>query len=278
MKGLFDEVSAETSRITTKKYSTSFSMAIHTLHPRLRQPIYSIYGYVRLADEIVDSFHDFNKHELMQQFRTDTLKALEDKISLNPILNSFQKVVREYNIEWGLIDTFLKSMEMDLEPLDYDQVTYEDYILGSAEVVGLMCLRVFVENDSETFDKLRPSAMHLGAAFQKVNFLRDIKADYETLGRTYFPQTDLEAFTVIDKQAIEKDIEEDLALALVGIKQLPSTAQSGVHLAYKYYLNLFRKIQSLSPETIRSERVRIPNSSKFGMMLKYFITNQINML
>lgn len=278
MKHLFDKVSARCSKLTTREYSTSFSLGIHFLNKKLHNPIYSIYGFVRLADEIVDSFHDYNKKRLMEQFRKDTVTALEDKISLNPILNSFQKAVHDYNIEWKLIDTFLKSMEMDLEQSVHSQQSYKEYIIGSAEVVGLMCLRVFVMGDNSMYERQMPYAMSLGSAFQKVNFLRDAKEDFDFLGRTYFPDVSMKNFDHSIKKNIESDIEKDFQHALIGIKQLPSEARLGVYLAYIYYKNLFHKIKSIPPERILKERIRIPNLNKFGLLFKCYVRNQFNIL
>lgn len=278
MKHIFDNVSAMCSKLTTKKYSTSFSLGIRFLDKQLHDPIYAIYGFVRFADEIVDSFHDYDKKRLMEQFRKDTVIALEDRISMNPILNSFQRVVHAYDIEWELIDTFLKSMEMDLEKHTYTQKSYKEYIVGSAEVVGLMCLRVFVKRDAAMYEKQKPFAMSLGAAFQKINFLRDAKDDFDYLGRTYFPGVNIEKFDALIKKNIEFDIEKDFQHALIGIKQLPSESRMGVYLAYIYYKNLFNKIKSIPPERIMKERIRIPNMNKFGLLFKCYLRNQFNML
>lgn len=278
MKHLFDNVSAMCSKLTTKKYSTSFSLGIHFLNNKLHDPIYAIYGFVRFADEIVDSFHDYDKKRLMKQFRRDTVIALQDKISLNPILNSFQKVVHTYNIEWELIDTFLKSMEMDLEQSEHDQQSYKEYIVGSAEVVGLMCLRVFVKGDAIMYEKQKPHAMSLGAAFQKVNFLRDAKEDFDFLGRTYFPDVSMKTFDQQIKKNIESDIEKDFQHALIGIKELPADSRLGVYLAYIYYINLFHKIKSIPAERILKERIRIPNLNKFGLLFQCYLRNQLNIL
>jgi len=277
MKAIFDEVSVRCSKTTTKAYSTSFSLGIYFLNSRFRKPIYSIYGFVRFADEIVDSFHGYDKDYLLKKFREDTIEAIDQKISLNPILNSFQQVVHEYQIEWDLIDTFLKSMEMDLEHTEHNKHSYSDYILGSAEVVGLMCLRVFTEGDQVTYDHLKPSAMNLGAAFQKVNFLRDAQADFEGLGRTYFPEVDMGSFNSKDKERIEFEIEEDFKKALIGIKQLPSGARRGVYLAYFYYMQLFRKIKRLPANRIMEERIRIPNGKKMSLMLHSLLRHQLNL-
>lgn len=278
MKALFDKVSAKCSKYTTQTYSTSFSLGIKLLGKELRAPIYAIYGFVRFADEIVDTFHNYNKAELMQSFRTDTVKAIENKISLNPILNSFQQAVNDYNIEWELIDTFLKSMEMDLAAIQYDKEAYKEYILGSAEVVGLMCLRVFTNGDEEQYQKLKPSAMKLGSAFQKVNFLRDAQADFEGLGRTYFPNVNMHSFQTEDKQMIEAEIEAEFNEALLGIKQLPASSRLGVYIAYVYYLQLLKKIKSLPANRILQERISVTNSKKLSLMLNSYLKHQLNLL
>jgi len=278
MKSLFDKVSVDCSRLTTKAYSTSFSLGILFLNRHLRDPIYSIYAMVRFADEIVDSFHDYNKRELLASFREQTAQATRDKISLNPVLNSFQHVVHNYGIRQQWIDIFLDSMEMDLEQQEYNDENYSKYIFGSAEVVGLMCLHVFVEGDAELFEKLKPYAMKLGAAFQKVNFLRDVQADNLNLGRTYFPNVDLSNFSPWQKEKIEEEIEQDLAEALKGIKMLPPSSQSGVYLAYYYYLSLFRKIKRLPAERILKERIRIPNFQKLILMMKSNLRYKLNIL
>ena len=278
MKALFDQVSRECSRLTTKAYSTSFSLGIWFLHERMRDPIYSIYGFVRCADEIVDSFHQYDKKQLLAQFRRDTEEAIQRRISLNPILNAFQDVVHTYKIRREWIDLFLDSMEMDLKKMEYDGPLYKDYILGSAEVVGLMCLHVFVEGDDAMFKKLQPHAMRLGAAFQKVNFLRDMKNNHEELGRLYFPGIDLENFTKEDKLKIELEIEEDFREAMKGIRMLPTAARNGVHLAYRYYLMLFKKIRQLPPHRILQERIRIPNARKFLILFKTHLLHHFNLL
>ena len=278
MKSLFDDLSAICSKRTTQLYSTSFSLGIKLLDKSLHRPIYGIYGFVRFADEIVDSFHGYNKKDLLYEFREDTYKAIHDGISINPILNEFQKVVNECNINHEWIDTFLKSMKMDLNDKYHDVLSYEDYILGSAEVVGLMCLHVFVEGDKKQFNDLKPYAMSLGSAFQKVNFLRDLKADYETLGRTYFPGVDMNSFTKEHKYQIEKEISEDFKMALIGIKKLPHKSRRGVYLAYVYYMQLFMKIKQTPVEKIMESRIRIPNISKLGLMFKSIIQHQLNLL
>ena len=278
MKSLFDKVCVDCSRLTTKTYSTSFSLGILFLERRLRDPVYSIYAMVRFADEIVDSFHSYNKRELLSSFREQTAEAIRDKISLNPILNSFQQVVHSYGIRGKWIDIFLDSMEMDLEQREYDDEKYNKYIFGSAEVVGLMCLHVFVEGNEELFEKLKPYAMKLGAAFQKVNFLRDVQADNLNLGRTYFPHVNLSNFSPSQKQKIEKEIEEDFIQALKGIKMLPVSSRGGVYLAYYYYLSLFRKIKRLPAEMILKERIRIPNFQKLILMMKSNLRYKLNIL
>jgi len=279
MKSIFDMVSADCSKNTTRKYSTSFSLGIYALDRIYHQPIYGIYGFVRFADEIVDSFLGYDQAYLLEKFRKETVESIESKISLNPILNSFQKVVHEYNIEWELIDTFLKSMEMDLKKdTVYTAEKYQKYILGSAEVVGLMCLRVFMKGDSEKYEQLKPGAMKLGAAFQKVNFLRDVKADYETLGRSYFPGVNLQQFSLSDKQEIEAEIESDFNIAFDSIKALPTGARRGVYIAYIYYKKLFLKIKATPADRVMNERIRIPNTRKFGLMFKSLMRHQFNAL
>lgn len=278
MKNIYDNVSIECSKITTKSYSTSFSMGIRFLNKRFRNPIYSIYGFVRFADEIVDTFHEFNKADLLENFKKDTYKAIEEKISLNPILNSFQKVVNEYAIPKELIDSFLESMEMDLNKNLYDQKGYEKYILGSAEVVGLMCLKVFTENKVELYNSLEHSAMKLGSAFQKINFLRDLKADYQELGRVYFPGVDMSYFNAEVKKGIEKDIEHDFKQGFEGIKKLPKDARFGVYVAYVYYYRLFHKIKSIPAEKIMNERIRIPNNKKYRLFLGSYLKHSLNLL
>ena len=278
MKQLFDRVSEQCSKLTTQTYSTSFSLGIYFLGKKIRMPIYAIYGFVRFADEIVDSFHGFDKNYLLAKFKKDTYEAIESKISLNPILNAFQKVVHEYNIEHELIETFLLSMEMDLEKVAYNSEKYNTYILGSAEVVGLMCLHVFTNGNKTQYEVLKPAAMKLGAAFQKVNFLRDIKADYQTLGRTYFPNININNFTNKDKKIIENEIENDFNDALAGIKNLPRSSRRGVYLAYVYYKSLFRKIKKVPAQKIMNERVRIPNHQKFGLMFNSMLRYKMNFL
>ncbi|NND08170.1 MAG: phytoene/squalene synthase family protein [Saprospiraceae bacterium] len=274
MKALYDKVSGKICKQITRSYSTSFSIGINLLHHSIHLPIYSIYGFVRLADEIVDSFHDYNKQALLDQFERDTYTSIREGISLNPVLNAFQHTVNAYNIELDLISTFLHSMRMDLDDIEYDQAAFEKYILGSAEVVGLMCLQVFVEGDKQNYEKLKPAAMKLGAAFQKVNFLRDLGADYEKLGRSYFPNVDLSDLDENDKAKIEASIRSDFTEALVGIKALPKKAKLGVFTAYVYYLNLFRKIAKTPPREIMNKRIRISNFRKFLLLFKSYYLSQ----
>ncbi len=276
MKRLFDELSYETSKITTKRYSTSFSLGIQFLNSSIHQPIYAIYGFVRFSDEIVDSFHGYNKEKLLLDFKQQTFEAIETGISLNPILNSFQDTVNKYQIPHELIHTFLNSMEMDLNKQIYDKSKYEEYILGSAEVVGLMCLKIFVNGDEKMYLKLKFEAMKLGSAFQKINFLRDLKDDYKELGRSYFPNVDMTFFNDQVKKDIEKDIAKDFKLGLDGIKKLPKNARFGVYVAYIYYHYLFLKIQAKPAATILKERVRIPNNKKISLLLFSFIKHNLN--
>jgi 15-cis-phytoene synthase len=278
MKSLFDKVSVGCSRLATKAYSTSFSLGIFFLARPLRDPVYAIYGFVRFADEIVDSFHGYQKKELLDSFRKDTELAIRDKISLNPILNSFQFVVHKYKIRKEWIDIFLDSMAMDLQHQEYDHEKYQKYIFGSAEVVGLMCLHVFSNGDENLFDKLKPFAMKLGAAFQKVNFLRDMQSDNLFLGRTYFPEVDLNRFSKTEKREIEKEIESDFSEALKGIKMLPQSSQNGVYMAYYYYMALFKRIKRLPAERILSERIRIPNFHKILLMLSSNLRHKLNLI
>lgn len=277
MMNLFHELSQNCSKATTEKYSTSFSSAIRLLHNDLRQPIYNIYGFVRFADEIVDTFHEYQKQELLEDFRKETYAAIDRGISLNPILHSFQRTVKGYNISHDLIEAFFKSMEMDLSKTTYNSDGYKEYIYGSAEVVGLMCLYVFCEGNQTMYEKLKPSAQALGAAFQKVNFLRDVKADSEMLGRTYFPEVDFNNFTPSMKKQIEADIAKDFDEAYEGILQLPTKARFGVYVAYKYYLSLFKKIKKTTPANILEHRIRIPNYGKAYIVAKAGLRSQFNL-
>jgi 15-cis-phytoene synthase len=278
MKQLFDEISQKCSKLTTNTYSTSFSLGIRFLDKHLHAPIYSIYGFVRFADEIVDSFQGYDKAELLRAFKDETWKAIATKISLNPILNSFQTVVHTYNIEFDLIERFFESMEADLYEKTHTEESYNRYILGSAEVVGLMCLRVFTENNDALYQKLRRPAMKLGSAFQKVNFLRDINADYQLLGRTYFPGVNFSSFSMNEKEKIQQDIEMDFEEALAGIRNLPTSSRRGVYLAYFYYRKLFMMIKKTPAEYIMSVRIRIPNHTKIGLMFQSMVRHQLNIL
>lgn len=278
MKKLFDELSYKVSETVTQKYSTSFSLGILALKASIRPAIYAIYGYVRLADEIVDSFHDYDKARLLERFKTETWNALDEGISLNPILQSFQETVNRYDIDRSLIAQFLHSMEMDLQQINYNSDLYKEYILGSAEVVGLMCLHVFVEGNKEAFNKLKPYAMKLGSAFQKVNFLRDLKEDYQALGRSYFPNIQMNIFSNEIKREIEHEIEAEFDEALKGIKKLPIQSKFGVYLAYKYYRSLFKKIKNTPAEKIMKQRIRIPNTEKLSLAMRSYLRYKIAVL
>ena len=278
MKQLFDELSYSVSKITTQKYSTSFSLGILALKSSIRKAIYAIYGYVRLADEIVDSFHGYDKEELLKRLKKETENALNEGISLNPILQSFQETVHQYGIEHSLIDQFLHSMEMDLQQVDYDSELYKEYIFGSAEVVGLMCLQVFVNGNKEKYEELKPYAMKLGSAFQKINFLRDLKDDYQVLGRTYLPNIDMNVFNNQVKFEIEKEIEQEFEEALIGIKKLPASSLFGVYLAYKYYISLFKKIRKKSSKDILNNRIRVPDYQKGYVALSSYVRFKMNVL
>lgn len=271
MLELFNQTTLQCSKIVTEQYSTSFTLGIRTLDRKFHLPIYAIYGFVRFADEIVDTFHDFDKKDLLDRFRRDTYLAIEEKISLNPILHSFQLVVNEYKIERELIDAFLHSMEMDLYEQQYTSDVYQEYIYGSAEVVGLMCLRVFCEGDAVQYDRLREGARSLGAAFQKVNFLRDLKSDFQDRGRVYFPGVDFKAFDPASKKMIEDDIQTDFDAAYQAILQLPKGARQGVYLAYVYYCTLFNKIKRLPAARIQEERVRVPDGRKLALLAQTYV-------
>ncbi len=278
MKQLYDKVSRRTSRMITKSYSTSFSLGILALDRSLHDHIYAIYGFVRFADEIVDTFHDYDKKWLLDDFRRQTYEAIENQISLNPVLNAFQETVRQFNIDKELIDTFLHSMEMDLNPLQYTDEKYEEYILGSAEVVGLMCLKVFCYGNEAQYEALKHNAMKLGSAFQKINFLRDLKADYQALGRVYFPGVNMDAFDDQTKREIELDIEKDFHTGYEGIIQLPKKARFGVYIAYVYYYALFQKIKATPAHVIMNQRVRIPNSGKYSLLIQSYVKHSFNLL
>ncbi len=278
MISLYNTTCEQCSQLITNKYSTSFSLGIKMFHSKFRTPIYNIYGFVRFADEIVDTFHEHDKKRLLDDFRIRTHQAIKDKLSLNPVLHAFQKTVHEYGIDKDLIDAFLDSMEMDLDKTDYEWQTYNKYIYGSAEVVGLMCLKVFTENNSALYDKLKEPARKLGSAFQKINFLRDIKSDYEERGRTYFPGLDYLQFNNLEKREIEADISKDFAAGYAGITQLPKGCRLGVYLAYIYYINLFNKIKNTSASTLAEERVRVPDSKKIYLLCSSALRNRFNML
>ncbi len=279
MKSLFDTVSFECSRNVTRSYSTSFSSAVKMLAPTIRQDIYNIYGFVRFADEIVDSFHDYNKQELFDLFEKDLEAALANKISLNPILNSFQYTVHKYEISRTLIDAFMKSMKMDLVKTNYATFAeYNEYIYGSADVVGLMCLKVFVNGNLAKYEELKNAAMRLGSAFQKVNFLRDLKADFEDLSRTYFPNTDLTQLDEISKNEIIKEIEADFDAGYSGIINLPIEAKFGVYTAYVYYKKLLSKLKNTPSSEIKNTRIRVPDYQKYGLFAKCYFSYKLNIL
>lgn len=278
MKALFDETSFKCSKIVTKKYSTSFSLAVRMLSPKIREAIYSIYAFVRFADEIVDSFHNYKKENLILQFEKDYYRSMQDGISLNPILNSFQLTVKKYNISDNLIQSFLTSMKLDLNKAHYktaDEIN--DYIYGSADVVGLMCLKVFVNGNYEKYESLKTSAMSLGSAFQKVNFLRDLKDDYEVLNRSYFPNVDLESLDMDSKRKIISEIENDFKEAYKGIKMLPIEAKFGVYTAYIYYMRLLKKLKKTPSKKIMNSRIRISNPLKLGLLAQSFIVFKLNL-
>ncbi|MEL6811551.1 MAG: phytoene/squalene synthase family protein [Bacteroidota bacterium] len=279
MKEIFDTVSQSCSKNVTKAYSTSFSLATKMLAPTIRQDIYNIYGFVRFADEIVDTFHDYDKETLFNRFEEDLDRALTDRISLNPILNSFQHTVHQYGIDRSMIDSFMDSMRLDLTKKDYTtQEEYEQYIYGSADVVGLMCLKVFVKGDMEKFEALKENAMRLGSAFQKVNFLRDLKADFEGLSRTYFPNADLESLDETSKQKIIAEIEADFKAGYEGILQLPTEAKFGVFMAYRYYKCLLKKLYKTPAMDIKNARIRVPNYQKFGVFTRSYVKYQLNLV
>ena len=279
MKAIFDNVSYDCSKSVTNAYSTSFSLATKMLSKTIRQDIYNIYGFVRFADEIVDSFHDFDKQYLFDKFEEDLKLALEQKISLNPISNSFQHTFHHYSIDISLVNSFMKSMRMDLHKFKYLNIEeYKDYIYGSADVVGLMCLKVFVKGDKEKYEDLKETAMALGSAFQKVNFLRDLKADHDDLNRTYFPNTDLNNLDEASKKDIINDIESDFALGLEGIKKLPMEAKFGVFMAYRYYSQLLKKLKQTPALEIKNARIRVPNYKKIEILTRSYVKFQLNLL
>ncbi|MBW2961700.1 phytoene/squalene synthase family protein [Mesonia aestuariivivens] len=279
MKSIFDSVSRQCSQVVTNSYSTSFSVATKLLAPTIRQDIYNIYGFVRFADEIVDTFHKYEKEILFNDFENEMYKAIENKISLNPILNAFQETVHQYNIPAELYEAFMESMRMDLHKSTYlTTEEYEKYIYGSADVVGLMCLKVFVNGDQEKYDELKPDAMKLGSAFQKVNFLRDLKADFEDLSRSYFPNTNLEELDEASKQRIIKEIEDDFEQALRGIAKLPVEAKLGVYTAYVYFSKLLRKLKAVPSLEIRNKRIRVSNYQKAGLLAKCYVSYRLKLI
>jgi len=279
MKHLFDTVSEDCSRIVTQSYSTSFSMATKMLHPSIRNHVYNVYGFVRFADEIVDSFHEYPKEELLDRFEADLYHGLDHKINLNPILNSFQKTVNAYDIDRELIAAFMRSMRWDLEKKVYEtDQEYKDYIYGSADVVGLMCLKIFVKGDRAQYESLKPAAMALGSAFQKVNFLRDLKNDFQDLERTYFPNVNFNQFDETSKSAIIEEIESDFAKALEGIFKLPTEARFGVYTAYKYYTKLLAKLKRTPSLNIQKTRIRVPNYQKMTVFARSYVKYRLNLL
>jgi len=278
MKELFDKVALKCSQMTTHAYSTSFSLGIKCLDKSIRKPICAIYGFVRFADEIVDTFHDYDKSKLLEEFKKDTYKAIDQGISLNPILHSFQMTVNEYKIDHKLIDQFLYSMEMDLTEKEHDPESFETYVLGSAEVVGLMCLHVFCTGNKTKYEELKPYAMKLGSAFQKINFLRDLKDDYENMGRTYFPSIEMDEFNDALKAKIEDGIEEDFRMGYEGIKRLPQCAKFGVYLAYVYYYSLFKKIRKTTSSHVMSERIRIANPIKVMILFSTYLKHRLKLI
>ncbi|HOP04250.1 MAG TPA: phytoene/squalene synthase family protein [Tenuifilaceae bacterium] len=275
---LYSKTCMGCSKLFTTHYSTSFSKAVSMLHHSIQEPIYAIYGFVRLADEIVDTFHQHPKRELLAELKAQTYKSISERISTNPILNSFQLIVNQYKIPHELIESFLVSMEMDLEKQEYSTSEYKKYIYGSAEVVGLMCLKVFCNGNQQLFDELTAPARSLGEAFQKVNFLRDLKDDYEERGRVYFPDVDFSNFTEKSKRSIEQDIQNDLDKSLVGIKKLPAQAKLGVYLAYRYYGALLRRIKRTSASRIASQRIRVPDSVKFLIRIRSWIDVKLKLI
>lgn len=279
MKKLFDQVSESCSRIVTESYSTSFTLATKMLDSSIRQDIYNIYGFVRFADEIVDSFHNYDKKELLNLFEKDLKKSIEDKISLNPILNSFQKTIHSYQIDYELVDSFLNSMKLDLDKKKYlTKKEFDQYVYGSADVVGLMCLKVFVKGNKNQYNDLKPYAMSLGSAFQKVNFLRDLKADHDGLNRSYFPNLNIDEFDEPSKKIILDEIDKDFRHALKGIFKLPSSARFGVYTAYKYYLKLLNKLRKTHPLKIKSSRIRVPNYQKVNVLARSYVRYRLNIL
>ena len=279
MKQLFDSISSESSKIITKKYSTSFSIAVNLLSPNIREAIYNIYGFVRVADEIVDSFEEYHKEELLDRFEQEYRYSLKVGISTNPVINAFQGTVSKYHIDYALVESFLKSMRTDLEKQNYNnQKEIDDYIYGSADVVGLMCLKVFVQGDEERYNNLKESAMKLGSAFQKVNFLRDLNEDYENLNRSYFPNINPNNFTEADKARVLLEINNDFEEAYKGIIKLPKEAKLAVYVAYKYYFNLLHKIERTPSKTLKEKRIRVSNPKKMALLVESYFNFKLNLV
>ena len=279
MKQLFDSISSESSKIITKKYSTSFSIAVNLLSPNIREAIYNIYGFVRVADEIVDSFEEYPKEELLDRFEQEYRYSLKVGISTNPVINAFQGTVSKYHIDYALVESFLKSMRTDLEKQNYNnQKEIDDYIYGSADVVGLMCLKVFVKGDEERYNNLKESAMKLGSAFQKVNFLRDLNEDYENLNRSYFPNINPNNFTEADKARVLLEINNDFEEAYKGIIKLPKEAKLAVYVAYKYYFNLLHKIERTPSKTLKEKRIRVSNPKKMALLVESYFNFKLNLV
>lgn len=278
MKSLFDTYSFDASKNVTKAYSTSFYAGVRCLDKKIRNDVHAIYGLVRLADEIVDSFHDYDKETLLKEFEDATFEAIERKISINPILNAFQTTVNKYEIDHDLIRKFFHSMNMDLTPQEYTREKFDEYILGSAEVVGLMCLKIFVYGDEKEYQSLKPAAMKLGSAFQKINFLRDLKDDYNQLGRIYFPNIDTESMTAEDKKHIEDEIDKEFKEAYEGIKRLPKSSRFGVYLSFVYYTTLLKRIKRKSSNDLLTQRIRVPNKVKALLFAKSYVKNTINLI
>ena len=279
MKQLFDSISSESSKIITKKYSTSFSIAVNLLSPNIREAIYNIYGFVRVADEIVDSFEEYPKEELLDRFEQEYRYSLKVGISTNPVINAFQGTVSKYNIDYALVESFLKSMRTDLEKQNYNnQKEIDDYIYGSADVVGLMCLKVFVQGDDEKYNNLKEAAMKLGSAFQKVNFLRDLNEDFENLNRSYFPNINPNNFTEADKSRVLLEINNDFEEAYKGIVRLPKEAKLAVYVAYKYYFNLLHKIERTPSKTLKEKRIRVSNPKKMALLVESYFNFKLNLV
>jgi phytoene/squalene synthetase len=279
MKHLYDSISSESSKIITKKYSTSFSIAVNLLSSNIREAIYNIYGFVRVADEIVDSFEEYPKEELLDRFEEEYRYSLKVGISTNPVINAFQGTVSKYNIDHALVDSFLKSMRTDLEKQNYDnQEEIDNYIYGSADVVGLMCLKVFVQGDDEKYNNLKEPAMKLGSAFQKVNFLRDLNEDFENLNRSYFPNINPNNFTEEDKSKVLLEINNDFEEAYKGIVKLPKEAKLAVYVAYKYYFNLLHKIERTPSKTLKEKRIRVSNPKKMALLVVSFFNFKLNLV